>query len=349
MATKKDKYYRRADGLYEASRKINGRRVVFRGRTCKEVDQKILAYHEDGRRGRPFPVVADEWFAERESGVTRSTNNVYGYAVKRLKAAFPQRIGDIKPLDVTRYIRAFEKQGYADNTVSIELSVLKQIFTYAVLDSGDIDASPAAEVHKSKGLPRKKRSALTVEQENAVEAFRGDNWLFGMMLLYTGARRGELLALDWRDVDRKAGVVHITKKLSWASGNTPILEDHVKNYKAHDVPIFAPLEAVLPTDRVGRIFSNDKGEYLTASQLQKLWREYSEAVGLDGVTPHCFRHSFATFCFESGIPAASTASFLGDTVEVVEKVYMELREGKRLDDAAQVNAFLEARRAARMA
>lgn len=343
----KNKYYQRPDGLYETSRKINGKRVVFRGRTCREVDQKILAYQEDKDHGRPFPVVADEWLAKHEPEVAPASRIVYGYAVRRVKAAFPQRCGDITPLDVTRYIRAFERKGYSAQTVSIELTVIKQIFTYAVTESGDCDTSPAREVRKSANLPRKRRGALTVEQEARVEAYRGENWLLGVMLLYTGMRRGELLALNWQDVDRKAGVIHVTKKLSWAGSNVPTLENHVKNHKAHDVPLFKALADALPADRVGAIFTNDAGEYLTRSQVTYLWDDYRRAVGLDGVTPHCFRHSFATICFEAGIPAESTAAFLGDTVEVVQKIYTDLRDGQKNEDAAQVDAFIEARRSKR--
>ena len=58
----KEKYYKRPDGLYEVSRTIGGKRVRFRGKTCREVDQKILAYREDRAQGRNFPVVADEWY-----------------------------------------------------------------------------------------------------------------------------------------------------------------------------------------------------------------------------------------------------------------------------------------------
>lgn len=335
------KYYRRPDGLYETSRRINGKRVMFRAKTCREVDQKILAYHEERRRGRPFPVIADEWYNQKDGG--KSTINTYGYAVKRLKKAFPQRIGDIKPLDLTRYLRAFERAGYAESTVDIELTVIKQIFAYAVLDGGDIETSPASELKRSRDLPKKKRSALTVEQELAVEAYHGENWLFGAMLLYTGMRRGELLALEWRDIDRHAGWIHVTKKLNYAYGNKPVLDDFVKNHKDHDVPLFDALARVLPADRVGRIFTNDDGDYLTAAQVRKLWSAYSDAVGLEGVTPHCFRHSFATLCFEADIPAASTASFMGDTVEVVERIYTELRENKRGEDAAKVGAYLDGR------
>lgn len=340
-------YYKRPDGLFETSRTINGKRVVFRARTEREVDQKILAYQEDRERGRPFPVVADEWFASRDGDLAQSSWRAYNIALERIKAAFPQRIGEIKPLDLARYIKRFEARGYAGATVNTELTVIKQIFHHAVIGSGDIDVSPAAELRKSKGLPKKKRDALTPEQERAVEEYRGENWLLGVMLLYTGCRRGELLALDWRDVDRREGVIHVNKKITYAYGNPPRLEDHLKNRKPHDVPIFDALRRALPSNRVGKIFTGADGNYLTSSQFTRLWREYCAAVGLEGVTPHCFRHSFATICFEAGIDAESTAAFMGDTVEVVSRVYTDLRDGKRVSDAAQVNAYLEQRRAAR--
>lgn len=79
------KYYQRPDGLYETSRKINGKRVVFRARTCREVDQKILAYQEDRTSGRPFPVVADEWLAMREPDVAHATYLLYRNSVERIK------------------------------------------------------------------------------------------------------------------------------------------------------------------------------------------------------------------------------------------------------------------------
>ena len=58
---KKQKYFQRKDGLFETSRTINGKRVYFRGRTCREVDQKILQWQDQAARGRKFPIIADEW------------------------------------------------------------------------------------------------------------------------------------------------------------------------------------------------------------------------------------------------------------------------------------------------
>ena len=211
----KQKYYQRPDGLYESIRKINGRRVAFRGKTCREVDRKILAYQEQAQAGRPFPVVAAQWQREHDKTVSLSTQMVYGYAVKRLCAAFPKSIRDVKPLDVKRYLNDLERAGYSAQTVQTDLSVCKMICSYAVI-SGDIDVSPATEIRKSRGLPVKRREALTEEQEAIVKRVSAERkahfWLFGCLLLYTGMRRGEALALTYGDIDRKAGDIHETKK-----------------------------------------------------------------------------------------------------------------------------------------
>lgn len=356
----KSKYYVRPDGTHEAIRTINGKRVAFRGKSDREVDRKILEYNEKQELGRKFPEIADEWEREHEKEVSESTRRVYSFAVKRLKKAFPGLASEVRPLDVKRYIAAFEREGRAANSVQIELAVCKMIFAHAVL-SGDIDVSPAAEVKKSRGLPTKKREALTEEQEAAVKAAAIAQeacwWLFGYLLLYTGMRRGEALALSYSDIDRKAGVIHVTKKLSYACGQFPKLEDHLKSQNGRrDIPLLPPLAAALPKNRVGLIFPGEDGGFMRASEITKNWRAYCRDVGLneiqrtdDGklvetfpITPHCFRHSFATICYEAGLDPRQAAQILGDTPEVLEGVYTHLREGRRQTAAEKLAAhFME--------
>lgn len=358
MAPRK-KYYQRPDGLFETSRTVNGKRIKFRGRTCAEVDRKILEYNTQKKQGRRLPEIADEWYKLRESDVSHSTFKVYGYALDRIKEHFTQRAGEITPLDVKRYVTQFERKGYAKHTVNIEVAVLKQIFAHAVIQ-GDVDVSPAKEVRPGKNLPEKQRSALTEEQERMVENCRvGDWWLLGLMLLYTGCRRGELLALEWKDIDRTAGVIHITKKLNYAFGNTPKLENHLKSENGkRDIPLFKPLADALPRNRIGKIFPDKDGNYLTASKLDRVWKTYCHDAGLTKwsydednkpeetplVTPHCFRHSFATICFEAGVDPKDAAAFVGDSEAVVRNVYTELRARHHASSAEKVNAYLEMRR-----
>ena len=343
----KSKYYVRPDGIHESIRTINGKRVAFRGKSDREVDKKILEYKQELKNGRKFSVIADEWEREHESGVSESTRRVYSYAVKRLKEEFKGLASEVRPLDVQRYIAAFEKQGRSANSVQIELAVCKMIFSHAVI-SGDIDVSPAVEIKKSRGLPTKKREALTEEQENAVKATgiaqEASWWLFGYLLLYTGMRRGEALALSYSDIDRKAGVIHVNKKLSYAAGQFPKLEANLKSKNGlRDIPLLPPLAAALPKNRVGLVFPGEDGGFMRASEITKNWRAYCRDIGLneiqrtdDGklvetfpITPHCFRHSFATICYEAGLDPRQAAGILGDTPEVLESVYTHLRDNRK--------------------
>lgn len=356
---KKSKYYQRPDGLYETIRTINGKRIPFRGRTCREVDRKILEYNQQAEQGRLFSVVADEWEREHEPEVSESTRRVYSYAVKRLKEEFGKKhMGEIEPLDIKNYIRRFEAKGMCAGTVQIELAVCKMICEHAVIQK-DLRISPAAEVKKSRGLPTKKREAMTEEQEAAVKAAgvaqEAHWWLFGYLLLYTGLRRGEALALTYRDIDRKRGIISVNKKVSYATGH-PVLDDFLKSENGlREVPLLPPLADALPRNRLGLIFPGKDGGYMKPSEIQSSWRRYCRDVGLnevvyddDGktvetfpITPHCFRHSFATICYEAGLDPRQAASILGDTPEVMEGVYTHLRAGKRETAAEKLTAHFQ--------
>lgn len=355
----KNKYYVRKDGLHEAVRTINGKRVAFRGKTDREVDRKILEYQAEAKLGRLFPVVADEWEREHEGEVTESTRRVYSYSVRRLKEAFPGRVSEVEPVDVKNYIRRFEAQGRSANSVAIELGVCRMIFAHAVI-KGDIRVNPATEVRKSRGLPCKKREALTEEQEEIVKASgksrTAEWWLFPYLLLYTGCRRGEALALTYQDIDRKAGVIHITKKINYATGN-PVLENHLKSVNgSREIPLLPPLADALPKNRIGLIFPGKDGGMMKRSEVGRRWKEYCRDVGLNKIehleggrfrecfpiTPHCFRHSFATICYEAGLDPRQAAALLGDTPEVVEAVYTHLRQDRKQTATEKLTAYIEA-------
>ena len=103
--------------------------------------------------------------------------------------------------------------------------------------------------------------------------------MLGMMALFTGCRRGELLALEWSDIDRKAGTITISKKISYATGR-PVLEDHTKTAAGmRTIPLLKPLADALPKDRIGRVFHRDDGGYLLPNDLERLWRAFCDGVG----------------------------------------------------------------------
>ncbi len=338
---KKRSYYCRPDGLFETIRTINGKRVAFRGRTCAEVDRKLLAYHEDAEKGRYVPDIVDEWFDTLEGKVVDNTIATYKPKVKRMKQAFEGvRAGEVETLDIMRALRDYETQGYCHGACATYLSVMRMVFDHALLR--DVRINPVNGVKLSKGLPSGTRRALTEEEERKVFEFRGEDWLLGYMLAYTGCRRGELLALEWKDIDRKAGVIHVTKKYD---NRLHRVDQYLKSKNGRrDIPIFAPLERVLPKNRIGLLFPGKDGGHMGGSEFGRRWEKYCKAAGLgDDVVAHCFRHTMATLCYEAGMDSRAAARVLGDTVQVVEQVYTELREKHHQDQVDRLNAYLQMR------
>lgn len=339
----KKKYYQRPDGLYESIRRINGKRVAFRGKTCREVDRKILEYAEKAEQSRTFPEIAREWEKAHEKEVGYGSIRTYAASLRRQKEYFSGEVRPLRPLDIQRYITSLEKQGFSRSTITRELSVLRMVLAHAVL-AGDIDVNPAAEVKASRGLPGKKREALTEEQEAIVrETWKGTPFgLFALFLLYSGLRKGEALALSYSDIDRKAGVIRVNKKLNYSYGNRPHLDPFTKTANGmREVPLLRPLADALPKNRVGLIFPGKDGGFMPDSEFCSGWRRYCEAVGLDGVTPHCFRHSFATICYEAGLDLRQAAKIVGDTPEVLGEVYTHLREGQRQTGVDKLVEYVE--------
>ena len=364
----KNKYYVRPDGLHESIRTIDGKRVAFRGRTDREVDRKILEYRERSARGRTVRELVEAWQRDREPKLSEASRVAYRAPADRLICALgTRRVKAVKPIDLTRILEDMRAQGFALGAVKLQKTVLLQVFRLAVLQ-GDIDVSPAAELELPRGLPRKTRGALSPEQIAAVLDYRGPGWMLGMLALFTGCRRGELMALCWEDMDRRTGTITIRKKVSYATGR-PVLDDHTKTAAGmRTIPFLKPLADALPKDRIGLVFHRDDGGYLLEGDIQRLWRDFCDGVGLytteevqggrAGVRPavrrypytlHWMRHTFATICYDAGVDAKAAASILGHANEqVTMEIYTHLTKTREQASAERLEAYFagESKRAA---
>jgi integrase len=145
--------------------------------------------------------------------------------------------------------------------------------------SGDIDVFSPEEVH---ALVR----AAASEQDAA---------LF-LTAAFTGLRRGELLALHWRDVDFAGSVIRVRGSYSEGQLTTP------KSGKVRSVPM-APAVASslaklgLRSDFVADddlVFIGVAGSYLDASALRRRYKDALTRAGLRPLRFHDLRHTFGT-------------------------------------------------------
>lgn len=139
------------------------------------------------------------------------------------------------------------------------------------------------------------------------------------MLLLTGARRGEIMAMRWADID-PAG--------TWTKpGST------TKQKTDHTVPLSAPAQQLLAEIReqqtskkrvLGEFVFPGSGDTKHVVEIKRVWRTLCKAAGISGLRIHDLRHSFASQLVSGGASLPLIASLLGHSNTSTTQRYAHL-------------------------
>lgn len=224
---KKHRSTQRSDGRLVKTVKDTrtGKRIYFYGKTEREINKKILEYSSQKMNGRMFKDVADEWWESIEPRLAIQSLKTYRPACNRAVTEFGDiQINTILPRDVENFIIKMSAKGYAQKTVSNQKLILNLIFEFAVTQN-DIQYNPCTSIHIPKGLSKKTRTAASPEDEETVKKTY-NIWLFPFFALMTGMRKGEILALQWKDINLNENLISVTKSV-YHEGDRP----HIKEPK----------------------------------------------------------------------------------------------------------------------
>lgn len=157
-------------------------------------------------------------------------------------------------------------------------------------------------------------------------------------ILYTGLRLGEALALQWKDIDEEAGVIHVWRSLYWAGKNQGEFKPPKTEAGIRDVIYLNKLQAVMEPHRgAPEDFVLGGSKPMTKQKYTCLLRRFRKDAGIS-CGPHQLRHAFATLCFEAGIPEKTAQGLLGHAqLSTTMDIYAELRDKKRMEAAAALN------------
>ncbi len=204
--TSQKKLYRRKDGLYEKIIKIDGKRVAFRAQKEADVYKKISEYEAKKEAGPLFTEVADEWHTEHWESLSPTTQQGYQFPFDEITEYFSgEHIKDISHKDINRYIKQLPAT-YARKTCSNRLNILNMIFKYAVIEEY-VDDNPCTYISIPKTHGSKKRRAPTSNEMKIINKSIGVEFksfpvgFLAVFLLYTGCRKGEALALQFKDIE----------------------------------------------------------------------------------------------------------------------------------------------------
>ena len=360
------KLKKRADGLYQLTVMVEERgirkRKYFYGKTQQEAKRKMMAYQEALEAGRSFSEVASEWQDTHWPDIAAGTQTCYAPALKRALSAFSDTpVKQVTPLDIRRTLEQMAAQGYAHHSVVVYLSVLTQIFDHAITMQ-DITENPTASIRVPKGLKTAQRECPSEESLSLIRQHVDDPFgLFAYLLLYTGLRRGELLALQWRDIDLGNRSISVRKSVTYAAtGNRPEIKSPKTEAGEREVILLDRLAVKLfPLQGKPEEYLFGGAQPLTQSEFRTRWRKYCLDAGLwewaettrrqgrkkvkvlvkePSITPHQLRHAYATLCYEMGVEPKDAQQLLGHSkLEVTMDTYTHIRRKRRSAVADKLN------------
>ena len=338
---------KRKDGRYLKVVTINGKRLYFYSSKTTEqqaerdINRQILSYTKQEEKGKLFGDVAEEWeeehFPKIEYNTARRYKVLLNYAIEEFEGVY---IKDIQPIDVEQYLNYFVSRNYSSKSIKDTLSVLRLVCKYACIKDY-ITADPTRYITSPKGKASVKRQALTEEEVNIVKnSVNTEYGLFPFLLLYTGLRRGEALALQYKDIDFKSKEISVYKSIYYEN-NKP----HIKGTKTENgVRKVVLLDVLAENLKKGKpndyVFSMDNGiSPMGRSTFERHWRKYKEATGLN-ITAHQLRHTYATILFEAGIDVKDAQHLLGHSdISVTTNIYTHIRANHFEETVKKLNSY----------
>jgi integrase len=197
-------------------------------------------------------------------------------------------------------------------------------------------------------LPRAERKEVRAPDKQALSrllaAVSGTN-LFPLFVLAasTGCRRGELLALEWQDVDFQTGMITISKSLEQTRSGLRVKS--TKSGRARRFPLPAVALRVLEEYRrnqslekcrqrskaIDLVFSNSEGDYHKPDQISSRVSEVTAKAGLRGTSLHSLRHGHASQLLSEGVPIPTVSKRLGHANPAITlKLYSHALESDEL-------------------
>lgn len=274
-----------------------------------------------------------EWLYENHKEVVSPQTFLrYECAIKNYILPHPisnRKIKKITPREIQSFINETKNyrsrktnEGLSSSSINIIITTFKSAFNYA-LDFNLVKENPCIKVKRSSMRDMKKVDSFTVKEqikiEQYIESTKNPEY-FGILLsLYTGLRIGELLALEWSDIDFVNGTMSINKtsyKGRNELGNWETYEKEPKTFSSiRDIPLPKYIVKLLRDhkrkSKSKNVIARIDGCPISQDSIRRRLRTMTKRLKIRNLNFHALRHTFATRAIESGMDVKTLSEIMG--------------------------------------
>lgn len=296
------------------------------------------------------------WLEGVSPGLSKNTVANYGYAIILVNRHIGGvRVSELQPGQIQRAYQAITASGKSPRTVKLAHGVLRQALEQAV-DWNIIGRNPAARKLTLPSADAAEKDAWTAEEVQRFLASVSDNdsRLLPMwhLFLSTGLRKGELLGLRWEDVDLESRTLTVRQALVSVKGKAVIGPPKTQRSR-RTIPLMLQAGDALLYRRhqqerereaagtawqdSGLVFTTPLGGLIHPQNLRRAIESAVKKAGVRRLTPHGFRHTFASVALASGIHPKIVQEMLGHaSSELTMDVYSHTTSSLKEDAIAKI-------------
>lgn len=219
-------------------------------------------------------------------------------------------------------------------TVNRYMASLSMVFSYVVKECGWIPVNPMVRVSKLKESRGRERILSKEECDQLlISCEKSKNALLlpiVVLAITTGMRQGEILNLNWSDVDLEKGILFLRDTKNGRSRSVPVvgaaigfLKDLFEHRNLH-VPFVFPSKK-----RFGRI------------TIRKAWEEALSRCGISDLRFHDLRHTFCTYAAKAGASNLQLRAAMGhQTSQMTDRyTHLDVTHTRQLSEFVEVVLF----------
>jgi len=266
-------------------------------------------------------------YIQVEKGLSPNTLASYRRDLARLESWAAQRnrrLPELTRKDLREWIARLSRDGLAPSSISRAVSAARGFFRFLMLD-GHIKQHPAEDLDTPQGfsyLPRflseQEMELLLAAPDVSTDTGVRDRAMLELMYA-TGLRVSELCLLKVADVDLHTGLIVCQGKGS-KQRRVPIGKSAI-----HWLQQYAAVRASWGHEHTPQVFLN-RGRILTRQVAWTIIKTHATRAGLQEVSPHTLRHSFATHLLQRGADSRSVQALLGHSDISTTQIYTHITD-----------------------